>query len=729
LKGPISALLAFTIVLCALIPSAYGLKVVESNNGVVSTTKIKAPDHGVVVSKTVGYAEGLSSEVVGVGDYENAHWVSNTDGSEARVGVNIDNAASYSYSYSLVPGAGGVWSALDYPYVEASQSLTVLNADQIKTFAEANTANGYHADVSATVEYGSLIGYSNRAFADGPEFSYAEQACDSASGDSVIFESSASDENGDYVRTSMAVTNGEVSDYYNPAQAGSYYDSEEDASTSQALAYQHSGEVHGNEIQSYAESTNSNGDIATASGLVRNGYMTDHLISAVSDDMFLESGQCADYASGKEITFSAQSSNLEGDSAGVSISNTKKGYLSDYYSIAYGPGQGYDIGDAYQLVDEASGKIQFCSWALDAEGGRSEVTTNIGNGFLKSGSEDSNNNAAWATVSGTVADQHIVEASGNKIEIDAALASEGSEYGIKTTLTGHACLSGDMEVTSDGQFAKQGITSATANRVTVEDTRKVGGAEQKVTLQSMDGSFSGTAISQDSGHIIQDAVELAESGDHLKVAGGKYAENVVIEKSLDIEGSGADQTIIDGNHAGSVFRVGEYDHSVNVVLSGMTIQGAEQPYRPGEVDQSPYYGGGIFNAGNLLVKDCVIKDNKAAAAGIGNYKFGTLEVVNCEIFDNEAISNGGGIHNFDETGTVTIKGTKIYDNKAPDGCGGGIINGGTMTIEESTITGNEAAYCGDDIYNGNEKGSEYATITMINSEVGDIYNLGTIITV
>jgi hypothetical protein len=73
---------------------------------------------------------------------------------------------------------------------------------------------------------------------------------------------------------------------------------------------------------------------------------------------------------------------------------------------------------------------------------------------------------------------------------------------------------------------------------------------------------------------IQDAIDAANSGDTIHVAEGTYkadpCRSIHINKSLTIIGAGADKTIIDGNQAGSVITI---DPNINVILSGMTIQG------------------------------------------------------------------------------------------------------------------------------------------------------------
>ncbi len=61
------------------------------------------------------------------------------------------------------------------------------------------------------------------------------------------------------------------------------------------------------------------------------------------------------------------------------------------------------------------------------------------------------------------------------------------------------------------------------------------------------------------------AVNAAAAGDTITVASGTYTENVLINKSLTLSGSGA---VIDGNGAGVVVVI----TANNVTLEGFTIQ-------------------------------------------------------------------------------------------------------------------------------------------------------------
>jgi hypothetical protein len=164
-------------------------------------------------------------------------------------------------------------------------------------------------------------------------------------------------------------------------------------------------------------------------------------------------------------------------------------------------------------------------------------------------------------------------------------------------------------------------------------------------------------VSRNSGKIIQDAVDRASTGDTLSVAAGLYKDNLVLDKSLSIKGAGQGRTTIDGNFAGSVFKIGSTNSNIDVDLSGLTIQGGS-----GTQVGNVLMGGGIYNRGRTNVADCTITGNHISSAG-GAYGGGIA---------NDGVS--GGL-----TPTVTLTGCTIANNAAtgssPSGSyGSGIWN-------------------------------------------------------
>jgi predicted outer membrane repeat protein len=167
---------------------------------------------------------------------------------------------------------------------------------------------------------------------------------------------------------------------------------------------------------------------------------------------------------------------------------------------------------------------------------------------------------------------------------------------------------------------------------------------------------------------------------------------------------------VSGNSAGSTGG-GLYVDDSQVFLTRSTVSG----------NSSGVHGGGIYNDGEVSLANSSIRDNSAGSSGGGIYNTSSnLTVESSTIQGNEALGiddtfeGGGGIFNVG-TGTVNITGTTIAGNRAPEASGGGMLNVNTSpsfaNIRGSTISGNSAAVFGGGIYNNN------ATALTVNSTV------------
>jgi hypothetical protein len=203
------------------------------------------------------------------------------------------------------------------------------------------------------------------------------------------------------------------------------------------------------------------------------------------------------------------------------------------------------------------------------------------------------------------------------------------------------------------------------------------------------------------------AISLASSGDSIIVAAATYTENLTVGFSLNLIGSGANTTIIDG---GGVSRVVTINSGV-VTLSDVTI-------RDGRVEGLSFYdvvGGGIYNNGELTINESTVSGNLAfssstsfLAYGGGIFNAGTLTINNSTISGNTAWCGlnpldfncpdfGGGIFN---RGKLLINNSTLAGNNTRFGYGGGIYNAGILAINNSTLSENAAFRGGGGIYGG-----------------------------
>lgn len=184
---------------------------------------------------------------------------------------------------------------------------------------------------------------------------------------------------------------------------------------------------------------------------------------------------------------------------------------------------------------------------------------------------------------------------------------------------------------------------------------------------------------------ISNALSLTLPGDSIFVAPATYHETLFIYFNLEIIGSGAKTTIVDGGGVNSQVVVVGSEPKVPVTLSEMTFRNGA-----GQED-----GGGIYNCfGTLTVIDSIITGNRITSghgtfgygAGICNCPSSTLTLINTTISNNSALI-GGAICN---GGTLTIIDSAFSGNVARQHEGGAIANYGTLTITNSTFSGNIA---------------------------------------
>jgi hypothetical protein len=218
---------------------------------------------------------------------------------------------------------------------------------------------------------------------------------------------------------------------------------------------------------------------------------------------------------------------------------------------------------------------------------------------------------------------------------------------------------------------------------------------------------------------IQHAIDVADPGDEIRVAGGTFSRTgtvAMITKELTIIGAfdpafnGPDpdlyQTVLDAGWGGSVISI---TNAGDVLLLHLMLTHGDGSGNCG----SSGCGGGVYATGtNLHIGQCVITDNVGSKAGDdmgfggGVYAYAnnrTVEIWNSRIVSNTASANpsstyyayGGGI--YVQYGTTSLVQNQILDNvgstAGTGGVGGGIFLYGVTqgNVLTNTIQGNKAA--------------------------------------
>lgn len=192
----------------------------------------------------------------------------------------------------------------------------------------------------------------------------------------------------------------------------------------------------------------------------------------------------------------------------------------------------------------------------------------------------------------------------------------------------------------------------------------------KYTITSAADSGSGS---------LRQAIIDASNGDTIEFASGiskiiLTSGEINIDKSLTINGSGADHLTISGNNASRAFHVSSGNE---VIIQGISITSCRYTAMDG--------GGAILNVGTLTIANSVLSGNSAPYGG-AIYNRGALTIVSSTLSRNTADTTGGAI--FNNNGAMTITNSMLSGNTANHA--GAIYNEGVMIVTNSTLSANTA---------------------------------------
>ncbi len=201
-------------------------------------------------------------------------------------------------------------------------------------------------------------------------------------------------------------------------------------------------------------------------------------------------------------------------------------------------------------------------------------------------------------------------------------------------------------------------TTVNATTIMVSNTNDSGpGSLRQALLNANDG----------------DTIDATGISGAITLTGGE----LLVNKSVTINGAGADELAVDGNATSTVFQIGS---GKIVTISGLTIRNGQGNF-----------GGGILNgdSATLTIINSTLSGNTGGNGG-GSFNSGTLSVINSTVSGNMA-SEGAGIYN-SGAGALTITNSTFSGNTA--GGGGVSLNLGTLQIANSTLSDNSAAFAG-----------------------------------
>ena len=279
-----------------------------------------------------------------------------------------------------------------------------------------------------------------------------------------------------------------------------------------------------------------------------------------------------------------------------------------------------------------------------------------------------------------------------------AVATRVSATELNVTVSGTAAAHDNANDVADLTFAFQNAAFTGGNASGV-----VGSEKSDLVVNFVEVHTVGIGLDFET---IQDAIDSASDYDILSLAAQIFTEPdiEVADKSLVVKGQGPGQTIVQANASSNsgcdarVFYIRtSNDSPIFVRLENMTV-------RHGDISSSQL-GGGIYAAEetDLEIRNCEIAENRIDFQGSGfGYGGGLLVEGNSLLIENSTISgntcdsNGGGICSAIHD-DVTIRNCTISGNNSVAGEGGGLYLQGA-TIENATIACNSSSNGGDGIF-------------------------------
>lgn len=368
--------------------------------------------------------------------------------------------------------------------------------------------------------------------------------------------------------------------------------------------------------------------------------------------------------------------------------------------------------NAIALAD-ASGGTQTINFASGVTG---TITLAQGQLYVSMGGDLTISNAggpSTITVDANGQSRVFDIASGSTVTIDGLTITGGSaSNGAGIENSGDLTVSNSIVTGNTATGGGGGIYNGygysltiSGGSVTNNTARNGGGVYSEGNLSISGATFSGNTAGFYGGAVA------------LYASGGNDVTVTITNSSLINNTSAKAGGAITGNGSGSV----------NLTISGSTLSGnssASGGGNGGAINIDGYSG----SAMDLTITNSTLDGNAATDGAGGAVAFraygGTLTITSSTLSNNSAQDGGGAIFAYGGSGGVdmTITGSTLNDNSTQT-AGGAIYeyfptpSDITITITNSTVSGNNAAY-GGGIYNGGYLTIQDSTISNNNSEYG-----------
>lgn len=240
----------------------------------------------------------------------------------------------------------------------------------------------------------------------------------------------------------------------------------------------------------------------------------------------------------------------------------------------------------------------------------------------------------------------------------------------------------------DSSLNGQVISIANSSLVIIDDLTITGPGADLLTI----AAFNTHIFNVNDFNFIPGTISVAISGLTLtdgdsNTAGAIYNAELLTLSDMVI----FDNIVENNNSGGGIYNIGSLTIQDSFLGRNGTTSGG--------------HGGAIFNGvgGSLMASNCTFSGNGAGSGG-AIYNEGTALVNNSRFLGNVS-DTGGGIFNANGA-TVTVNNSSFSGNNSfsldiNSGDGGGMVNHGTATLSGCTLSGNSASGVGGGIYTTN----------------------------
>ncbi|HSI83462.1 MAG TPA: choice-of-anchor Q domain-containing protein [Candidatus Methylacidiphilales bacterium] len=292
------------------------------------------------------------------------------------------------------------------------------------------------------------------------------------------------------------------------------------------------------------------------------------------------------------------------------------------------------------------------------------------------------------TLTGLLSTTNVTLLADDSITVDAPIVVTTGGFDLTLTTSGFITVNAAVSLTSAGSILQ--LNTPTLNLYVPLSSSQVISAPSTVNV------YAGASIQQ--------GIGLVAGGGTVNVGPGTFGETVSISKSLTLSGDTVGTgTIIDGELVRPGVRIAA-NRDVVVTLQNISItrgvSGYTSAFYPSDISGAGLWIEG-FSTGIVSVQNVKIYGNGDATTILGGGVFTNTRAQsqvtfdNVEVYNNRA-SSGGGMFNVVQgaAGKITINNSRIHDNIADLGAGGGLYNnvpnGGEISITNSQIYGNRA---------------------------------------